>query len=64
LESAVLNELRRVSGKHTLKLKEIMAWSTGEIERLADETHFFLPELKVNCAVKTVSLGKRWKPKA
>jgi len=58
LETAVLNELRYVAKRRSIRLKDIMEWSTGDVKVEAGETHFFLPTLKVNCAVKTEALGK------
>jgi hypothetical protein len=59
LESAVLGELREVSGRRSLRMKDVMEWSTGKVKVNSDETAFYLPGLKVNCAVKTEALGKK-----
>ena len=59
LESAVLAELREVSGKPKLRKKDIMEWSTGTVKVELEETHFYLPSLQINCAVKTAMLGKK-----
>lgn len=54
LEKAILAELKIVAGKPKLKMKNIMEWSTGEIEVLetSGETLVRLPELGVNVAYK------------
>ncbi len=57
LESAILKELRIVAKKNSIRLKDIMEWSTSEKTvkeniRPKEEKLFFLPELKVWCAVK------------
>ena len=52
LERAILSELRVVAKNNKLKLSNIMEWSTGEIKTQEGETLYFLPDLKVNCAVK------------
>lgn len=52
LENAILIELKKVSGNNKLRLKDIMEWSTGKVEAREDEKSYFLPELKVNVAVK------------
>ena len=59
LESAVLAELREVSRKRSLRLKDIMEWSTGDVKVQPDETAFFLPSLQINCSVKTATLKTR-----
>lgn len=61
LEAAILNELRELTGKRSLRQKDIQEWSTGPLKQLDDETRFFLPGLAVSCAVKTEALPK---PKA
>lgn len=52
LERAILVELKVVADNNKLRLKDIMEWSTGEIVAREDETLYFLPDLKVWCAVK------------
>lgn len=58
-ESAILAELREVAGKRSIRLKDIMEWSTGNVKTEVGETHFFLPGLNVNCTVLTPALGKK-----
>jgi hypothetical protein len=52
LERAVLAELKQVAKNNKLRLKDIMEWSTGEVKAQEGETLYFLPDLKVWCAVK------------
>ena len=52
LERAVLAELKQVAKNSKLRLKDIMEWSTGEVKAQEGETLYFLPDLKVCCAVK------------
>lgn len=52
LERAVLAELKQVAKNNKLRLKDIMEWSTGEVKAQEGETLYFLPNLKVWCAVK------------
>ena len=52
LERAVLAELKQVAKNSKLRLKDIMEWSRGELKAQEGETLFFLPDLKVWCAVK------------
>jgi hypothetical protein len=59
LEAAVLAELRTVAGRRSIRQKDIMEWSTGTVKTGPGETHFFLPELKVNLSVLTEALGKK-----
>ncbi len=51
LERAVLAEARTVTGNKKLRMKDIMEWSTAEIEPQAGEKVYQLPELKVNIAI-------------
>lgn len=52
LESAILMELREVSGNRKIRLKDIMEWSTGKIEPQEGETYFYLPRHGVHACVK------------
>lgn len=52
LEKAIVKELRIVAKNEKIKLKDLMEWSTGELKAQEGETLFFLPDLKVHCAVK------------
>ena len=58
LESAILAELREVAQNRSIRLKDIMEWSTGTVKVQEGETLLFLPDLKIQCAVKTAALGK------
>lgn len=51
LEAAVLRELRGVTKEDSLRLRDIQEWSTGVIKQREQERVYFLPELKVYCAV-------------
>lgn len=63
LETAILAELRQVSGVSKLRKKDILEWSTGEVKVEEGETLFFLPSLKIHCSVRTEALGKTKKAK-
>ena len=52
LESAILDELKKVTGNNKLRKKDIMEWSTGTIKLQEGETVYYLPELCVNVAIK------------
>ena len=58
LEREILAELQQVSGRRSLKKKDMQEWSTGPLEKRDDETLFYLPEFQVNVAVKTSALGR------
>ena len=62
LEREILAELQQVSGRMSLKKKDIREWSTGDIKECVDETRLYLPSLQVNVSVLTSVLGKA-KPK-
>ena len=51
LDAAILAEARQVTGKKSLRQKDIVEWSTGDVQIEAGEKQFFLPELKINIAV-------------
>ena len=52
LEAEILAELRVVAKNNKIRLKDIMEWSTGEVKAQEGETLFFLPILRIYCAVK------------
>ena len=52
LEGAIMMEFRTVAKNPKLRLKDLMEWSTGNIEAHEGETLYYLPDLKINCAVK------------
>jgi len=52
LETAILKEARQVTGKKSLRHKDILEWSTGDVRVEDGEKKYFLPELNVNIAVK------------
>lgn len=52
LEAAILKELQQVSGKKSLKHKDILAWQTGlkdkcPIDLVEGDKPYFLPELGI-----------------
>ena len=54
IEAAILRELKIVAGNNKLRQKDIMEWSTGEIVAHESETLYFLPDLRINVAIKIV----------
>lgn len=52
LEHEILEELRAVTKNRTMKLKNIMEWSTGKVVAQEGETLTRLPKLKINVAWK------------
>ena len=52
LEAQILAELREVAGKRSIRQKDIMEWSTGNVKVEEGETHYFLPHLGIHVAVK------------
>jgi hypothetical protein len=52
LEAGILRELKTVAKNSKLRQKDIMEWSTCDIKPQEGETLYFLPELKINVAVK------------
>lgn len=51
LETAIINELREVSGIKKLRVKDMLEWTTGEIKPDVTEQVFFLRNLRINVAV-------------
>lgn len=52
LETEILQEARIVVGNQRLRLKDIMEWTTGDIEPHEDEKIYRLPNIGVNIAIK------------
>lgn len=52
IETAVLRELKLVAKNNKLRLKDIAEWSTGEVKAQEGEKLYFLPDLRINVAVK------------
>jgi len=52
LERAIMAELQIVAMNKKLRLKHLMEWSTSKLEAGDGEAYYFLPELKIHCAVK------------
>ena len=58
LETAVLAELRSITGNTRLKMKNVMEWSTGEVKAHEGETYVFLPKLQVHVCYIDPKLAK------
>ena len=52
IDAIILRELRTVAKDAKLRQKDIVEWSTGEIKAHEGEKLYFLPDLKINVAVK------------
>ena len=52
LEREILIEARKVTDNARLKMKDIMEWCTSEIVAQSGEKLYYLPELRVNIAIK------------
>ena len=52
LEAEILLEAKKVTGKKKLRQKDIVEWSSGDVTVEEGEKHYFLPELRINIAVK------------
>lgn len=52
LENEILQEARKVVGNNKLRLKDIMEWTTGDIEVHEGEKIYRLPDIGVNIAIK------------
>lgn len=61
LEREILLEARVVTGRTTLRKKDILAWCTGEVQKAPDETQFFLPVLCITISVKRSLFEKKKK---
>lgn len=62
LEGAIIVELRAVAQNPKLRLKDLMEWSTGKVTAHEGETLYYLPNLKVHCAVKIEKLTVASRP--
>ncbi|KKK81615.1 hypothetical protein LCGC14_2811660 [marine sediment metagenome] len=51
-ERVILAEARIKTGNSKLKMKDIMEWSTGDIEAQEGKVLYHLSEVNVNIAVK------------
>lgn len=58
IETAMLAELREVADKRSIRLKDIMEWSTAPVQAQEGETLYFLPNLKIHVAVKLPAKGQ------
>lgn len=52
LEREILVESKNVTGNKKLRMKDILEWSSGPIKKQPGEKLYFLPELKINIAIK------------
>jgi hypothetical protein len=52
LEAAILAELREVAKNAKIRQKDILEWSTSEVEARTGETLYFMPKLGIHAAVK------------
>ena len=52
IEQAVFDELRQVKGDHSIKWKDVMEWSTGNVKVQKGEELVRLPDLGINVALK------------
>jgi hypothetical protein len=52
LDAAILGEAREVTGRKTLRQKDIFEWSTGSVTVEAGEQSFYLPKLQINIVVE------------
>lgn len=60
LESAILQELRQITGKRSLRRKDIMEWSTGKVDVVEGETIIFIPKYGIYASVLTSVLPKTY----
>ena len=51
LERAVMAELREVVNNRRLRNKDLLKWSTGQVDSEEGEVVVHLPRLGVNCAI-------------
>jgi len=52
LEREIVEELRQVTGLRSLRLKDLMEWSSGPLTAHEGEVAVFLPGLKLNACYK------------
>jgi len=60
MERIVLAAARRIFKNNTLKIEDIMEWSTGDVKSVDGEVSIRVDELSVNIAIKS-ELDKREK---
>lgn len=58
-DSRLLCEAKLVTKISNLDLGEIVEWASGTIIPRRDETRFYLPNLRLNIALKTVTLERK-----
>jgi hypothetical protein len=54
LERELLTELKAVVGNSKLRKKDILEWSTGEVEVREGEVKYRLPRLGVNVVIEKI----------
>ncbi len=52
LEQRILAEAKIVTGNKKLRMKDIMEWSSGDIDHRPEEKQYHLPNMGVNIAIK------------
>ena len=52
IDKTILTEVRKVKNDQTIRNKDVMEWSTGDIKPHDGEEIFRLPELGINVALK------------
>jgi len=55
LEAGILRELRKEAKNNKLRQKDILEWSTGAVKIEPGEKQYYLPDLKVNVAIKEIA---------
>lgn len=51
IEAAILAEAKTITGNKKLRMKDIMEWSTGNVDTVKGERRFYLPTSKVTIAI-------------
>lgn len=59
IQAEILAEARVVTKKPKLRQKDIMEWSTGEIDTHEEERSFFLPKLRVYVSILITAVGPK-----
>ena len=51
-EKEILTELRKVSGKFSYQVKDILEWSVSPLDEIDGQKNYYLPQSKVYVAVE------------